>query len=309
MRRIVKCHQCSRRYNASKKEPGYRFRCRCGHVLEVQVARSHEAEVVCCSACGGSREKGATRCGFCGTDFTIHDQDIDTVCPTCFARVSDRARFCCQCATPLSAEEVAGETTEQTCPVCGDDVRLVSRRLGDDGVNILECSHCAGFWLAHTTFSQLRDRVRREGVKPGETFRVPRRGSKLDNQRGNLYRKCIVCGKLMSRRAYGRGSGVIIDACRDHGIWFDADELHRIVEWITTGGRDDRDEDYAKKIRRETASKTPILGPPPQPGDSTIGQSSVFGGGLFDSDYSDRPDFLTLLASSLIGDLFTLFRR
>jgi hypothetical protein len=37
-------------------------------------------------------------------------------------------------------------------------------------------------------------------------------------------------------RHYGRRSGVIIDVCRNHGIWFDADELPRILEWIRQGG-------------------------------------------------------------------------
>jgi hypothetical protein len=45
-----------------------------------------------------------------------------------------------------------------------------------------------------------------------------------------------VCGELMNRFNYGRVSGVIIDACKDHGIWFDAEALTRILEWIHKGG-------------------------------------------------------------------------
>jgi hypothetical protein len=40
----------------------------------------------------------------------------------------------------------------------------------------------------------------------------------------------------MPRLNYGHGSGVIIDVCRDHGIWFDADELARILAWLHAGG-------------------------------------------------------------------------
>jgi Zn-finger nucleic acid-binding protein len=41
----------------------------------------------------------------------------------------------------------------------------------------------------------------------------------------------------MLRRNLGRGrSGVIVDICARHGIWFDADELSQMLVWIRTGG-------------------------------------------------------------------------
>ena len=40
----------------------------------------------------------------------------------------------------------------------------------------------------------------------------------------------------MNRRNYAGNSGVIIDLCREHGIWFDAEELARILLWVRAGG-------------------------------------------------------------------------
>ena len=40
----------------------------------------------------------------------------------------------------------------------------------------------------------------------------------------------------MIRQQYARGSGVVIDLCRAHGIWFDPQELHQILDWIGRGG-------------------------------------------------------------------------
>ena len=40
----------------------------------------------------------------------------------------------------------------------------------------------------------------------------------------------------MNRRNYGGTSGVIIDLCKADGLWFDADELARILAWIRSGG-------------------------------------------------------------------------
>ena len=41
---------------------------------------------------------------------------------------------------------------------------------------------------------------------------------------------------MMHRRNFGRRSGVVIDTCKDHGVWFDAHELERILRWIRDGG-------------------------------------------------------------------------
>ena len=39
-----------------------------------------------------------------------------------------------------------------------------------------------------------------------------------------------------SSRAPGHHSGVTIDRCKPHGVWFDADELPRILDWVRHGG-------------------------------------------------------------------------
>jgi hypothetical protein len=55
---------------------------------------------------------------------------------------------------------------------------------------------------------------------------------------GGAYRPCAVCGALMNRRNYGRSSGVIIDVCQKHGIWFGVDGLPRLLAWIRDGGEE-----------------------------------------------------------------------
>jgi len=40
----------------------------------------------------------------------------------------------------------------------------------------------------------------------------------------------------MNRVNFAHCSGVIVDACKKHGVWFDRDELSRIVEFIRSGG-------------------------------------------------------------------------
>lgn len=40
----------------------------------------------------------------------------------------------------------------------------------------------------------------------------------------------------MNRSNFARSSGVIIDMCKQHGVWFDADELPKILDFINSGG-------------------------------------------------------------------------
>ena len=60
---------------------------------------------------------------------------------------------------------------------------------------------------------------------------------------------------MMYRRNYGRRSGVIIDLCKKHGAWFDADELPRILNWIRSGGLLKANEARAADAAREERVK------------------------------------------------------
>ena len=247
MRRLVECSECRRQYDASRRPIGSRFRCGCGQVIVVQKSEGHDAQVVRCSACGAARTDDSGRCAYCGAEFTLHERDLNTVCPHCFARVSDRARFCHHCATGLVPELEAGADTELVCPFCREGHPLASRRLGEVPVTVLECGRCAGLWLGHEVFRELVERAKQRALPAGTIPETPQQeAAKFDLPAGahvvepppgdSFYRPCAVCREFMRRVNYGHASGVIIDICRDHGVWFDADELARILAWVRAGG-------------------------------------------------------------------------
>jgi hypothetical protein len=115
MRLIVSCAKCCRRYDAAGRRVGARFHCLCGETLTVRAPRGHDAAVVRCSSCGAPRQDRADSCGFCESDFTLHERDMHSVCPACLARVSDHARYCHHCATPMFADNLASEKTDMQC--------------------------------------------------------------------------------------------------------------------------------------------------------------------------------------------------
>ena len=42
----------------------------------------------------------------------------------------------------------------------------------------------------------------------------------------------------MLRRNIGGRSGIILDVCGTHGLWFDCDELSHLIAWMRNGGLD-----------------------------------------------------------------------
>jgi Zn-finger nucleic acid-binding protein len=250
---LVACPACQLQFDASGRPPGAIFRCLCGHALRVPAPRAHDAAVVRCSSCGGPREAAASACRFCGSDFTLHEQDLHTICPGCMARVSDRGRFCHHCGLPILPSAFAGEATDRPCPACGAEWRLVSRNLGGGGITVLECGGCGGLWLGNPVFVLLEERARREGRRAAlEGLRLPSPDRATSAVEPPVYRPCPECGRLMHRRNYGRKSGVILDVCGDHGLWFDRGELDRVLRWIRRGELE-RSERLAEEESRHAA--------------------------------------------------------
>ena len=238
LRQLVSCGSCQRQFDASGHSAGEQFRCLCGELVAIPEIEPRDAAVVRCSSCGGPRQTGQADCHFCGSDFTLHERDLDTLCPGCGARISNSARYCHACSLPIAPEAQIGEITETACPVCDEPWHLTSRRIGRERLALLECGRCAGLWLGSEVFKQLEEKALLRApvdttgpagpASPGPPLRP------VDSPR--TYRPCPVCGKLMHRRNFGRKSGVILDTCAAHGLWFDPGELETVLTWIREGG-------------------------------------------------------------------------
>jgi Zn-finger nucleic acid-binding protein len=249
MRLLVACPECHRQFDASGRPPGASFPCSCGAAVTVPQPQPHDAAVVRCSSCGAPREGEEAACRFCAAEFTLHEKDLDTICPGCMARVSGQARFCHHCGTPLLGGQAAAGESGYRCPSCTGDRPLASRRLGQSKVALFDCSSCGGLWLEKEIFEVLSERARAGHLPEGFGGGTPGEGGSGRSEgtpQPLRYRPCVICGTLMNRRNYGRKSGVIVDVCARHGIWFDLDELDRLLRWIREGG-----EARAEAMQRE----------------------------------------------------------
>jgi Zn-finger nucleic acid-binding protein len=260
--------------DAGDSAPGTVFRCLCGAEVVVPRAEAHSSAVVRCSSCGATRSGEARFCAFCGSDFTLHEQDLHTICPECFTRISDRARYCHSCAARIQPQGQAGDLTRKACPACGDGAHLLSRSFPGMSVAVLECDRCAGLWLDHDLLKAAVEKARDKAL-PVELF--PRRSDAstfgveppAPPTGAKFYRECPECSKQMLRKNWGRKSGVIVDLCSAHGVWFDSEELERMLRWVREGGLE------AAKRTAEVARPSP----PPAPAMTMDMSSSRSSGG------------------------------
>lgn len=255
---IVECERCKHQYKLHEKRVGEKFHCFCGSLLTVPSVKIHDAAVVRCSSCGGARGKDAEPfCRYCGSSFTIHERDLNTICPHCMTRISSKAKFCHSCSTPIASGTEDFLDTDMDCPVC-DDHKLHSRQMQSQSFNLKECSHCAGLWISADVFQHLERKTKREAVSGilagvSETkIQTEKSDQRRHQNPAKYYRKCPQCLIVMNRKNYARSSDIIIDVCNKHGMWFDIHELDEILEFIRSGDLLKQQEKAARKAKRSS---------------------------------------------------------
>ncbi len=207
------------------------------------------AETLHCPSCGAGVPSDATKCSFCGAQLAT------VACPRCFGMMFVGQKFCPHCGALAQRVEVAGGKALD-CPKCKTAMKQVE--VGKSA--LWECAQCEGTWVDAETVKLICS----ESDQQAAVLNLPVVPSARHPPDLNFrYVPCPVCSQLMNRVNFARSSGVIIDVCRDHGTWFDKDELRRVVEFIRSGGMDkararQMAEDEAEHERRMNAATAGI---------------------------------------------------
>lgn len=182
---------------------------------------SVEARSVICPSCGGSLLVGARACPYCRC--TLATQR----CDRCFSWNLASAQHCQACGTGLSDAAKDREHRSLSCPRCSGS--LSARRYRD--LDVDECDSCGGFLVEPA----MMDRI--VSMRDGSTnLRLALPARPAVRETAVRYIRCPVCQKSMNRQAFGRISGVVVDVCRDDGVWFDPGELAEVLAFIERGG-------------------------------------------------------------------------
>ena len=226
------------------------------------------ADVLRCEACGGPVALDDIRCRSCGS------QVATVACPDCMGMVSVHAGHCGHCGAAIIPFTARNETpSDLDCPSC-KGVKLARTQLGD--VEVDQCSHCGGVWLRQDLFDRVSAgkeiRGRALGVLPTST------GPKATATLEVRYRPCPVCSRMMNRYNYARISGVIIDGCKNDGLWFDKEELRQVLEFIQAGGLDKSHEREVARLDQEQRAKAQMARMDSGMHPSSYGEYSTRGG-------------------------------
>lgn len=152
-------------------------------------------------------------------------------CAACLGMMFLGSKFCGHCGVAAYRAELLDDADAGECPRC--KVKLQSLRI--DSVNIRECERCGGFWSGVGAFENLCASKEQQASIVGfiGSYAHPNADPPAVS-----YVPCPDCKQLMNRSNFARSSGVIIDMCKQHGVWFDAGELPKIIEFIDRGGMD-----------------------------------------------------------------------
>jgi Zn-finger nucleic acid-binding protein len=184
-----------------------------------------EAQTLHCSSCGAAVSSDKPVCEHCGARLAT------IACPVCFNMMFLDAKFCPHCGAAAVRWQ---ETPEKMrCPGC--EQTLLRGELGEFVLH--ECSRCFGLWVDRDTFERICREAEQQAVDVGPgPAPAAEAGGAIPKIR---YLPCPRCRKLMNRVNFAECSGVVVDVCRDHGTWFDANELQRIVQFLRSGGMDE----------------------------------------------------------------------
>ena len=190
-----------------------------------------------CASCGAAVGGGETACAYCGSAIARDALPGSLICPECYARNAEASRFCVACGVAFRPEPVRLEGWELPCPAC--EARLRPGQVA--GLGTGECGGCGGLWVPGGHFDALLARAAeaRRGADPEKLLALRPRATRGNPTAQRVrYRRCPECQAFMRRHNYHRTSGVIVDACHEHGTWLDADELEQIAGFILSGGRE-----------------------------------------------------------------------
>ena len=176
-----------------------------------------------CPNCGAAVASDRTQCELCKSRLKT------VACPSCLGLMFLGSKFCDHCGRQAREVEVIKDAKAGDCPRCKH--ALESMRIG--ATSVRECPNCGGFWTDAQTFESLcADKEEQAAVL---NF-INAQKFEIRPEAGVSYVPCPDCKQLMNRSNFARSSGVIIDLCKQHGVWFDANELPKIIDFIEHGG-------------------------------------------------------------------------
>lgn len=224
---IVECPRCKSRYDSTVKKPGSQISCRCGQAFYTPKLPKL-AKASNCPNCGGAASPDQNQCEYCGVFLSF------ARCPSCFSIAPYQgAKFCAECGDSLNQPAKSANDANKSfpCPRCRDGTHLERKKVGEHTID--SCLKCSGVWLDHTVLDKLL--LHSNQQKSSQAMLGYQFTKITDLKRHKVsYLPCPECEHVMHRRNFAQKSGIIVDVCSAHGIWFDKKELAAAIHFVRT---------------------------------------------------------------------------
>jgi Zn-finger nucleic acid-binding protein len=181
----------------------------------------------------------------------------------------------------------------RACPRCSLSLRTIDLKL--DGRFMIErCDQCLGLFFDPGELEVLLEATV-TNVFSVDRSRLNQINAMRAAEYGVTYIKCPVCGNLMNRVNFGTRSGVVVDRCKEHGVWLDGGELRQLFEWMKAGGKllaqERRDQLKKEEAEQEQERRRKLA-------QTTGGEYRDFNGYGSDLRHAD-PDLFDIVASAI----------
>jgi Zn-finger nucleic acid-binding protein len=222
-------------------------------------------------------------------------------CVNCGAPLRSGANVCQYCRThnDIDLKGIHKHTVEElesdrTCPRCNKPLQTIDLKI--EGKFLIEkCPDCFGLFFDPGELEALLEKsvsnVFDINYKQLEDIKNQSRHDDYPVR----YIKCPVCGKLMNRINFGAQSGVVLDKCKQDGVWVDGGELKQLMQWVKAGGQlmhhKTRMEQERLELERE---KRKIRESGKLPGGSIMSPIPAYSGGSR-GVFNEDPDLLGLV--------------
>lgn len=208
-------------------------------------------------------------------------------CSSCSAPLPPNSIKCQYCGSrnDIDLAGIHYNTTHELespriCPRCSIPLRTINVETG--GTFLIErCEQCLGLFFDPGELEALLEATVSNVfvVNRGEIDSI--NSSLRSGDYGVNYVKCPDCAQFMNRVNFGAKSGVIVDRCKDHGVWLDGGELRHLFEWMKAGGKlldEERREQQKKEADRQSRQES-ARRDQPSPGMNYVGPGSFAGYG------------------------------
>jgi len=176
-------------------------------------------------------------------------------CKNCSAPLPPHTSICAYCHTKNDVDlkgigdySVDQPDSKRLCPRCEKPMQTLKIKTKEN-LFIEQCNECYGLFFDPGELEYLISQSV-TNIFDIDYKRLNKMSGNRHSDYGVKYIKCPVCSKYMNRINFGARSGVIVDKCKEHGIWLDGGELKQILEWTKAGGKllDNEKKEEAKKI-------------------------------------------------------------